>query len=335
MRCPSSAWFALALALAGPRRAPSAAPPATVLVELFTSEGCSELIRQPMLLQARRQPADCWRRDRRARAARRLLGSARLKGSVSSPAFTRRRQRYSTAFNNESSYTPQMVVDGRAEFRRQSGGGRPQSDRAGRCQSTRKYSDRHRTAGGESSVRVGVRVRAAPEPRREPSRSRCRNYGRGSAVERAERRKPRPRARTCGGRARDENDGEAIGTEPAARAEVALAPDWQRANLRWWRSSRNDPVAHILGAASVSLQNAPAGEGILVLARHAGRTVFGTRGRSRQPESAVASRQSAVGRPAGLPWPRGCCHRRWRIHGACLPRADACASRSFGRPARA
>ena len=117
MRIMRPLGWLVAVALTMASIAPYAAPSTPIVVELFTSEGCSDCPPADTLLEklAAAQPiagaeiialgehVDYWDR----------LG---WKDRFSSAAVTSRQQGYQTRFGTESIYTPQMVVDGRAEF---------------------------------------------------------------------------------------------------------------------------------------------------------------------------------------------------------------------------
>lgn len=88
-----------------------------MIVELFTSEGCSSCPLADQLLSRleKEQPAagveiialgehvDYWNR----------LG---WEDPYSSPQFSRRQMQYAQAFRIEAAYTPQLVIDGRVEL---------------------------------------------------------------------------------------------------------------------------------------------------------------------------------------------------------------------------
>lgn len=109
-------FVVIVLALGAQRPAPQL-PRTPVLIELFTSEGCSSCPSADALLirLLETQPVagvdiiplafhvDYWDR----------LG---WKDPFSTPAFTRRQQDYSAIFGADRVYTPQLVADGRAEL---------------------------------------------------------------------------------------------------------------------------------------------------------------------------------------------------------------------------
>src|SRR5215831_14975386 len=108
---------AVVIALSAASPSPQAAPPVPILVELFTSEGCSDcppadavlerlIATQPVVgadVNGLGQHVDYWDE----------LG---WKDRFSSAALTNRQRVYGASFALESVYTPQMIVDGRAQF---------------------------------------------------------------------------------------------------------------------------------------------------------------------------------------------------------------------------
>jgi hypothetical protein len=109
---PLAPFFAFALLAATPLRAEEAAAPAPVVVELFTSQGCSscppadallgELAQRPDVL-ALSFHVDYWN----------YIGWT---DPFSSKEATERQRGYSRAFRRSMVYTPQIVVAGRLEM---------------------------------------------------------------------------------------------------------------------------------------------------------------------------------------------------------------------------
>jgi hypothetical protein len=121
----SRAWgvaaaVAIGVAVWGPRvidAGGAAGAPVPILVELFTSEGCSSCPPADTLLTRL--------------ATEKIVGNAQVvplafhvdywdrlgwKDRFSSAAFTERQHRYAEAWKSDRVYTPQAVVDGRVEF---------------------------------------------------------------------------------------------------------------------------------------------------------------------------------------------------------------------------
>jgi hypothetical protein len=252
------AVLALALALVAPRPAATSSNPVPVLVELFTSEGCSSCPPADALLRtlAETQPVagaeiialglhvDYWDQ----------LG---WKDRFSSAALTNRQQQYGRTFHIESIYTPQMIVDGREEFVGSDG------SRA-RLAIGRAVSAPHAVLAiaveltGTDRVAVMVNTRDLP------------GVTRGDRAEilvavtedqlqsdvRSGENRGRLLMHTALVRELRMIGGTPAQSEPPARTELTIAPDWQRDHVRVVAFVQERVSRRVLGAAVVPLPSA-------------------------------------------------------------------------------
>lgn len=230
-----------------------------VLVELFTSEGCSScppaddlLIRleqtQPIPgaeVIVLSQHVDYWNR----------LGWT---DPYSAAEFSARQGDYSTAFNRDGVYTPQMVVDGQAEF---VGSNQERAREAitSAARAPKATITLTKNAGGASADAIPLEVRIEKLPRT-------------SAGDTAEVLLAITESNLRSNVARGENSGRrlthtavvrqlsVIGTASAGSSEaftatpvVTLANSWKRANLRAVVFVQERASRKVLGAATMAL----------------------------------------------------------------------------------
>jgi hypothetical protein len=149
------------IALLSARGTLAPGPRVPVLVELFTSEGCSSCPPADQLLAVlqREQPV--------AAAEIIVLGlhvdywdQLGWKDQFASASFTERQQQYSRIFGPDRVYTPQMVVDGQVEF---VGSDRSAAERAVTAAAGRPHLPVHVTARmAADSMRLVIDLPAAP-----------------------------------------------------------------------------------------------------------------------------------------------------------------------------
>ena len=217
-----------------------------VLVELFTSEGCSSCPPADRLLQAleRSQPiagaqvialsehVDYW-------------NSAGWRDPFSKAQFSQRQADYARAFNLASNYTPQMVVDGRSEFVGSSAG--KASEAIARAARTPKADvDLHWDAG-----KLMVRVTHVPAGRHWKVLVAVAESGLQSSVAGGEN-----GGRTLGHTAvvRWLHDaGSVRGGQFQGDIALALAKDWKLPNLAAVAFVQDAATKEIAGAAAVGL----------------------------------------------------------------------------------
>jgi hypothetical protein len=250
-----TSFLVLAAALTIAARGFDAAPPTPILVELFTSEGCSDCPPADTVLQKliETQPiggaeiiglgqhVDYW--DRQG-----------WKDRFSSAALTNRQHLYATRFRNESIYTPQMVVDGRLEF---VGSDAAAARRAIERSLSTMHGALRITLDTITADRVGVSVNASDLPatargdRADIVVAVTEDQLR-SDVKRGEN---HGRVLTHSGVVRYMATIGEAGASPA-QANIPLAADWQRDHLRVVAFVQELHSRGVLASASVSLQNA-------------------------------------------------------------------------------
>ena len=252
MRRTSQLLAALIVTLAA--HGPHAAPATPVIVELFTSEGCEDCPPADAVLQnlIETQPVggaqiiglgqhvDYWDR----------LG---WKDRFSSAALTSRQRVYAAHFRNESIYTPQMVVDGRAEFVGSDAGA---ARRAIEKQLSSPHATVHLTIDGDAARALAVTVTATDLP----------NVSKGDRADlvvaiteddlRSDVKRGENKGRTLTHAAVVRymaTVGEAGAA--AAHAEIAVQPDWQRDRLKVVAFVQEQQSRAILGSAALPLKN--------------------------------------------------------------------------------
>ena len=246
--------IAFGLGSSGPTIARSSAP---ILVELFTSEGCSSCPPADSLLQQLIETSPV--------AGTEVIGLGehvdywdRLgwRDRFSSADFSERQQRYASALKVPSPYTPQMIVDGRSEF--------VGSDvKAARLAIERAAVLPRGVVAIAAEPSPTNHVAVAVKATELPALSRGDHAdimlaiiqnGLQSNVRAGEN---KGRALTHAAVVRRLSTiGEAKGDAKAVRAEVKLEPDWQRDHVRLVAFVQERASRHVLAAAVAPLLGA-------------------------------------------------------------------------------
>ena len=258
MRRPAVFALGIALALVAPRPAVTSSNPVPVLVELFTSEGCSSCPPADALLRtladtqpvagaeiiALGQHVDYWDR----------LG---WKDRFSSAALTDRQQQYGRALHIESIYTPQMVVDGREEFVG-SDGNRAQRAIGKAVSAPHAVLSIALELTGPDRVAVTVNTRDLPDVSRGDRAELLMAVTEDQLRSDVRSGENRGRQLTHAALVRELRviRGAAMPPEPSARAEVTIAPDWQREHVKVVAFIQERVSRRVLGAAVVTLSSA-------------------------------------------------------------------------------
>ena len=248
--------FGIVLAL-GASPAPVARSSTPILVELFTSEGCSSCPPADSLLQHLIETPPV--------AGAEIIGLGEhvdywnhqgWRDRFSSVEFTERQQRYSSKLKVQSIYTPQMIVDGRSEF--------VGSDvKAARLAIDRAAALPHGVVSiaiePAATNHVTVDVKAIELPALSPG-----DHADFVLAITEDRLQSNVRAGENRGRAlthaavvrRLRTIGESRGDTASVRADVKLEPDWRRDNVRVVAFVQERASRHVIAATAVALQSA-------------------------------------------------------------------------------
>jgi hypothetical protein len=235
-----------------PAPADAAAPRTPVVVELFSSEGCSSCPPADVVLRdlAQQQAApgalviglelhvDYWN----------YLGWT---DPFSSAAFTARQRAYADAFGRRGVYTPQMIVDGQTEFV-----GSEKRTAEGAIAAAAKL-PKAKVQLGRTGDRVSVAVRELPDPSdlaavwlaitEDELRTAVRSgENAGSTLAHG------PVVRTL--KKLGVTRAGATGPAFSGEAELAVEPSWKRDKLRAVVFVQSDKTRKILGASAIALQ---------------------------------------------------------------------------------
>jgi hypothetical protein len=227
-----------------------------VVVELFTSEGCSSCPSADALLA---------KLDREQR-----LGNAEIialeehvdywdhlgwRDPFSSAQWTERQQDYAASFRNDGVYTPQMVVDGRAEFV----GSSQSRARSAIAEAVREPKAEvtlsgRQTSNGKAQVSIAVKMLVAAESQKAHVWLAVTESGLHSNVSRGENAGEDLHHAAVVRSLRKVGDA-ALNQEAAYAGEqdVQLDARWKKENLRVVAFVQDAKTRHILGAASVRL----------------------------------------------------------------------------------
>lgn len=234
----------------------SPASPPPILVELFTSEGCSSCPPADVFLQ-RMINEQLWPDVQVIGLGHHVDYWDRLgwRDRFSSAVLTERQQRYGDALHLDAVYTPQMVADGRFQF--------VGSDtKAGRRALDQALAQPHgrvtvSAQAGDTRLAVAVSADGLPSPRRDRADIvvAITEDGLQSSVRAGEN-----SGRTLTHAAvvrRLITVGEATGAQASAHTETSLDREWQRDRIKIVGFVQERSSRRVIGTGQTSLQSAP------------------------------------------------------------------------------